>query len=301
MKVSCDIIGDLLPLVAENMASDASRKLVEEHLMDCHSCREQYESLKKHTSEEMVTSQGDEMALSTVKEEIRHRRRNSVMLVACLVFLVVFTVFSQLTAPQYLPYSEGLLSIEKSADGTVYGTFSSEVTAYQIRTVQGENLEIELTAWTTVWDQLFGKIAQTVQLCSPEQPVDTVWYCSGTGEPILIYGAAPDGGRIVLPRLVLGYYAFIAVIATAALGILWMLVRKRSHLHELIGRLALVPLAYLIGHLCVKGISTQSFWASRDFVMILIAGIAAYLLMISAIKAIKNRRRDHLDIEERGE
>lgn len=300
MKVSCDIIGDLLPLVAENIASEASRKLVEEHIMDCPDCREQYESLKKHDSVETAIPQDGEMALGAVKEEIRHRRRNSVLLVACLVFLVVFTVFSQLTAPQYLPYSEGLLSIEESADGTVYGTFSSEVTAYQIRTVQGENLEIELTAWTTVWDQLFGKMAQTVKLSSPEQPVDTVWYCSGAGEPILVYGSAPDSGRIVLPRLVLGYYAVIAAIATVALGALWLLVRKRSHIHELIGYLALVPLAYLIGHLCVKGISTQSFWASRDFVMILIAGIAAYLLMTSAIKAIKNRRRDHLDIEERG-
>ena len=125
MKVSCDIIGDLLPLVAENMASEASRKLVEEHIMDCPACREQYERLKKHDSVETAIPQDGEMALGAVKEEIRHRRRNSVLLVACLVFLVVFTVFSQLTAPQYLPYSEGLLSIEESADGTVYGTARS--------------------------------------------------------------------------------------------------------------------------------------------------------------------------------
>ena len=38
MKNSCDVIRDLLPLYADDACSEASRKIVEEHLADCPEC-----------------------------------------------------------------------------------------------------------------------------------------------------------------------------------------------------------------------------------------------------------------------
>ena len=40
MKINCEVIGDLLPLYAENMASKKSRELVEEHIATCESCKQ---------------------------------------------------------------------------------------------------------------------------------------------------------------------------------------------------------------------------------------------------------------------
>lgn len=40
MKQTCNIIQDLLPLYADNCCSEDSRRLVEEHLAQCESCRE---------------------------------------------------------------------------------------------------------------------------------------------------------------------------------------------------------------------------------------------------------------------
>ena len=39
MKYPCELIRDLLPLAADGVCSDASKKAVEEHLMACESCR----------------------------------------------------------------------------------------------------------------------------------------------------------------------------------------------------------------------------------------------------------------------
>ena len=39
MKISCNIIEDLLPLYVDEAASEDSRQLVEEHLKGCPSCR----------------------------------------------------------------------------------------------------------------------------------------------------------------------------------------------------------------------------------------------------------------------
>jgi len=47
MKINCDVIQDLLPLYAENMASQGSRDLVEEHLEECETCKQELGQIMK--------------------------------------------------------------------------------------------------------------------------------------------------------------------------------------------------------------------------------------------------------------
>ena len=44
-KTDCDIIKDLLPLYEDNICSEKSKDLIEEHLIECEDCREYLESL----------------------------------------------------------------------------------------------------------------------------------------------------------------------------------------------------------------------------------------------------------------
>lgn len=298
MKISCDVIQDLLPLVAENLASAASTQLVQEHIAMCPACKEQYQRLQSTISAGDLQPCQGKMALDAVKSELKNRRRTIVCLAASLVFFVLFTIFAQLTAPRYFSYSEDLISIRQSENGEVYGTFASEVTAYQSQIYEGENgaLEMELTAWTTAWDKLFGKGVQTVQISSIQQPVDVVWYCGNAQEAVVIYGPPQEGGMISLPRMVLGYYVIGAAIVAVALWAFWLVLRRHAA-GKITQRLALAPTAYLIGHLCIKGFQVQSFWASRDFVMILIAGAAAYLVMTMGMRLIRQRRQDRKSVE----
>ncbi|MDD4125476.1 MAG: zf-HC2 domain-containing protein [Eubacteriales bacterium] len=46
-EINCGIIRDLLPLYAENMLGEDSRKTVEEHLASCGECREKYEQMTR--------------------------------------------------------------------------------------------------------------------------------------------------------------------------------------------------------------------------------------------------------------
>lgn len=50
MKIKCDVINDLLPLYVDNVLSDASRELVEEHIKECGSCRKTLENMKGKVS-----------------------------------------------------------------------------------------------------------------------------------------------------------------------------------------------------------------------------------------------------------
>ena len=46
-RTNCEIIRDLLPLCAEGLASEASRKLIDEHLNQCPDCKKEMESIKQ--------------------------------------------------------------------------------------------------------------------------------------------------------------------------------------------------------------------------------------------------------------
>jgi len=46
-KISCDVIMDLLPSYVDEICSDETRKIVEEHLKDCKSCKASYEAMKQ--------------------------------------------------------------------------------------------------------------------------------------------------------------------------------------------------------------------------------------------------------------
>ena len=47
MKLSCDVINDLLPLYHDEVCSEATKKIVEEHLKECETCRNLVEKIGK--------------------------------------------------------------------------------------------------------------------------------------------------------------------------------------------------------------------------------------------------------------
>lgn len=47
MKISCEVIKDLLPLYQDGICSDESRKIVEEHLQSCDKCRELFNNMNQ--------------------------------------------------------------------------------------------------------------------------------------------------------------------------------------------------------------------------------------------------------------
>ena len=45
MKISCDVIRDLLPLYVEDMLSNDSKNIVDEHIEQCESCGDELKKL----------------------------------------------------------------------------------------------------------------------------------------------------------------------------------------------------------------------------------------------------------------
>ena len=99
MKHNCEIVRDLLPLYAEQIASPASTALVEEHLAECPACRAELQRMEKP-----VTVQPEPQAdapLKTIQIALTRRRVHTILVTLLVVLAVVLGVFARYAYTAY--------------------------------------------------------------------------------------------------------------------------------------------------------------------------------------------------------
>ena len=67
MKYDCDMISDLLPLYKDGICSDASKKIIEEHLAECPSCGKMLNDMNDSTIDEKIVKEKNEVIDSQAK------------------------------------------------------------------------------------------------------------------------------------------------------------------------------------------------------------------------------------------
>lgn len=116
MKITCNIIRDILPLYAEDLASEDTKKLVDEHLCGCDECTRELGILKKV---QVIPVDKDTGGLKKVKKTIVIRRVVAVI-TALLMVLSIYTCFIMLMdAKIYLKAEDIVESVEALEDGTI--------------------------------------------------------------------------------------------------------------------------------------------------------------------------------------
>ena len=93
MKITCNIIEDLLPLYVDDMVSEDSRRLVEEHLKGCPACRKMQEEMMRENRLTAGIKDGNSVKinkteaepLKKIRRRIRKKRILSVILAVVLV------------------------------------------------------------------------------------------------------------------------------------------------------------------------------------------------------------------------
>ena len=74
MNKECEVIRDLLPLYADDVCSETSRGLVEEHLQECPDCSAMLEKLRSHEIETDLQEEKEQVIEYQAK---RFRRRSA--------------------------------------------------------------------------------------------------------------------------------------------------------------------------------------------------------------------------------
>ncbi len=302
MKASCNVIRDILPLYVENMASTDTRKMVKKHVDSCENCRKQLEEMSIPHKLPVDT---DTAPLRKLKATLRKNKIHTVIFAVMLTLAAAIVAIAFLNAPRYL-FNENTVTIKENADGAVLAIFSDEVSGYHIHHYladKGPGYVYHITTWNSIWSRYIRKNPANNTVLNPDgQTVASVYYympyrsgdnlTAGAGD-ILIYGLDqnPDGGVQTLPRVFLAYYVFMAV-ALAILGLIAMyLWRRHEKARNVILKILFLPVAYLLGHLCIKGFYLPSYSATRDFYAILLVTIPSYIALLSATYLIKDFKR----------
>ena len=295
MNLPCSVINDLLPLYAENLTSEDTSKLIEEHLAECADCRARLEALKQPEATEPEST----APIKNLKKEIRRRRLLAVGIAALAVYIVLFTVLVHVTDRKPVAYREGMLQV----DGVYpYGwteLYKPEYAqgVFVIKAEDAGTLEVdysedpdtgEITALLQCWENgINGSISHEETLLLKEGTVRVIY---GFGpDQVLLWGEPMNGGIQVLPRLALTFYLVMAVIGAILFAVLWIIFRKKKA-GGIFRQICFAPIGYIVGHLLVKGVSSSSYFLVRDFAAILIAGAAVYALLSLIYLAVRRRK-----------
>lgn len=293
MSISCSVVRDLLPLYAEHLASEDSRRLVEKHLDGCPSCREEYRKILTPPPVDGA------LPLKSMKKHLFRKQAKTALFAAALVFAAMTAAFARFSGPDYVPYSPGAAVCAAEPDGGVRVTFGGGITEYQAERVSGRNggESVVLFGWDTDLNRMFRRqnAAPFSVLIKPEKgTVESVWYCTPGNFDTLLFGtdSEPSGGVATLPRLALSYYACCALVLLAAGCVLLHLRRKKGKADPILEKVVFVPASYLIGHLCVKGFGTASYSLVRDLGLIVLVGVFAYCALLFGSGLLKKGKEN---------
>ncbi len=300
MKVTCDVIKDLLPLYFEHISSDDTRNLVDEHLITCESCSKELNKLSvtNNTSLDIKT-----IPLTRIQKSLRNKKLLTILLSVALTLLIFVLTMGYLTSPYFIPYSEEAISITSDENNQItvhIGIPDAYCHISMIKPSDSNDNHFMLELWTSILGGANNEIfPRDFILNDYADPVTSVYYSSNDGsDNVLLYGVDqnPNGGSITLPRFVLSYYVTIAAVLIVFLGIILFLVKKNPKATILVFRLLLLPLSYLLAHLCVKGFNAKSYSVVHDLYTILLAMIPIYFAIIITVKIILNRKSKHKNV-----
>ena len=156
MKISCNIIEDLLPLYVDDMVSEDSRQLVEEHLKACPTCRRMQEEIMRENhltdakkgSDSVQTNKMEAELLKKIRCKIRKKRIASVLLAVAIVLAAGgIGHYWYYDKENYISWDEANISVK---DGKVYSTVNPLGRMKSILSVDQKNMFYMLseTMWT---------------------------------------------------------------------------------------------------------------------------------------------------------
>lgn len=151
MDITCDIIRDLLPLYAEDLVSEDSKQLVDEHLCQCDPCTKQLGILKKAAQ---LPVEVDTTALKRVGNTIRRRRILAVL--TALLFVVTVAVGGALLldARIYLTAEQAVDSVELLENGDVFIRLTNYVNGSR-SSLYPDTKNVGFIAWSNLSKLLF--------------------------------------------------------------------------------------------------------------------------------------------------
>lgn len=122
MKVSCNVIQDLLPLYHDGVCSEESRQIVQEHIATCAQCKDYLHSLKEDAAPDKVDAAKVLSAIGSAWKKSTKMALVKGLLIAFLICSVLFSAFVAATQWDFIEVSAhemGVSEIYQLRDGRI--------------------------------------------------------------------------------------------------------------------------------------------------------------------------------------
>ncbi len=116
-EVTCNTIGDILPLYVDGVVSDDTRNIVAKHLETCEKCRKKYEAMKS----EVVIPVEDNVA--PLKHFKKAWKRKKMILVCSTILATIAVIFCAFFIFNHFVYQEKI-----AVNGAVYTQKGENIT-----------------------------------------------------------------------------------------------------------------------------------------------------------------------------
>ncbi|TSB45875.1 zf-HC2 domain-containing protein [Alkalicoccobacillus porphyridii] len=121
-KVKCEIIKDVLPLYIDGVVSLETKSMVEDHLLNCEKCKQEYEELSK---EVVIPPNIDNSMLKHFKENFRKKKIKFALVASLITAMVFMSVYwFVFNFERVIPYSNSLFSIDTDNNNQIYLHYS---------------------------------------------------------------------------------------------------------------------------------------------------------------------------------
>lgn len=122
-NIPCNVNKDLLPLYVDNVCSEESKNMVEEHLAGCGECRKYYDALQKGIPEERLEEEKEgllseeklkEAAVSVIRSTKKEISKSQTRKIAGViaVFIIILIVLEGLNSPHMGPIIDLRLKVD---------------------------------------------------------------------------------------------------------------------------------------------------------------------------------------------
>ena len=278
MKLSCNIIQDILPLVVEDLASEDTVKLINDHIETCSKCNEEYMELKTSKISYKAISKSETVPLKSIRRKLKNKNIYIGLLSALIICLSLVIALNIATKPIPLSYMQAIEST-KVENEKLFIEVKPKVSNYSIVSY-GSNHDI--MAWKTNVSKFFdsGEPKNTV-ITIDDRKSTIVSYISQADEPDkLIYGKIDGQGRITLPRLAMNYY-LLAITSIFIIAIFLYLIFKNTDKIKKIAKIIIIfSLSYILGHISIFGGSGTTHHIIRDLYFVIVSFILFFSIII---------------------
>jgi len=142
-EIKCSVIQDLLPLYVDEVVSDDTKTLVNEHLRACENCKKEYEQMKETL---YVPIENKATLFSELNKRWNHKKWLLILGSVLATSLLGFAVFSFIFYyAKPIPYTSDLFEMEETADGMLVLNYYGESHA---GTHETHPLEVEIDGET---------------------------------------------------------------------------------------------------------------------------------------------------------